>query len=70
MRLSLLEKYVHLVMYFGFFEIREGNHRLTDCGKDFLMRFRHGHKLYFNSKKLVDALDNERDKLGLMCRET
>ena len=64
---KLLEKYLGVVVGAGFVRVEGSRFVLTEYGQEFLERYKEFNERYVGAHKLLEALDCEREKLGLMC---
>jgi predicted transcriptional regulator len=67
---KLLEKYLRVVLGAGFVRVEGCRYKLTERGREFLKRYRRFRERYVEAKKLLEALDCEREKLALMCEDS
>jgi predicted transcriptional regulator len=66
---KLLEKYLKIVIHSGLIRSESGKYTLTIQGRDFLSNYKFLHERYITAQNLLEALDNEREKLALICND-
>ena len=64
---KLLEKYLGVVLGAGFVRAEGQRFVVTDYGREFLEHYKGYNERYVGAKKLLAALDSERETLDLMC---
>ena len=66
----LLEKYLHASINAGFVHFEGSIYKLTARGQEYLSQFKLFEKRYMRAQKLLEALDNERERLSLSCGQS
>jgi predicted transcriptional regulator len=65
----LLEKYLNLSIKSGFVQVDDSIYRLTMRGREYLKQYRFFEERYIGAQKLLETLDNERERLSQYCEQ-
>ena len=65
---SLLEKYLNVSLNAGFVKVEGPIYKLTNRGQEYLKQYKLFEERYTHVQKLLEALDNERERLSSVLR--
>ncbi|MCW4000693.1 MAG: winged helix-turn-helix domain-containing protein [Candidatus Bathyarchaeota archaeon] len=64
---SLLEKYLSVVAKSGFIRLDDQKYQLTERGHEFLRAYNQLYDRYFQTNRVLETLDYERERLSKLC---